>query len=766
MKKHFAKAFSLLVTALLLINMLPLSVIAAESESEAVGSASVPDSVYVKQQESNTCTLAAATNMIRARFYLSDSDNWQYATESAIKPFAWSNGLNGEFTYYQNDDSVHVSIGKVNGMAVSALKWLLDNHPEGVVIYSSGPYTHAVMVTDYDGDTFYCVDSDRNQYLTLGRIPLASTYILGQYGSQDSILANIDQYWVISNYNIASTILPPANPWFDIGNQNNIFVKGGSLTFWFGADNATEYYIGIDHEGERFLTQQISYGQSIRFDTTGFYNAYISAVNKKGYVDSGKVYFYVFDPRDIGQDFYARISTVDGKYRIGVNNDGSVTAQPKSESDHQIWHFSMNDDRSYRIVNKATQGDLNISDGTSVYDRALNAFAGSYSANSNLWYLRQRPNGFAIASKLNSCSSADTRTTPLRNRQTDDSDYQTFIIDYIGIEPAETRTLGGHAYEYFPLTTTWEQAERFCEQRGGHLATIANADENEFVFNYANSFDRDYLWLGATNYQEDVWSWVSGESFSYANWDLNQPDNHLHKEFYLNMFVKQSNGGKWNDLLSADEYNNYSFGFICEYDDFDETLFTLQKTDFHNNKRYEYFSDNVSWQTAKTVCEKKGGHLVVIDDEEENAFVTLLSGGNIWLGITDIADESEWITVTGNPISYSNWAQNQPDNSSLYEHYGEMYTDGRWNDNRNYRVKGFVCEYDTIYDIGDVNLDGRIDIRDVTAIQRHIAEVEPLSGPALALADTNGDGFVNIDDATLLQMYLAEFDVVPGNQPA
>ncbi len=59
--------------------------------------------------------------------------------------------------------------------------------------------------------------------------------------------------------------------------------------------------------------------------------------------------------------------------------------------------------------------------------------------------------------------------------------------------------------------------------------------------------------------------------------------------------------------------------------------------------------------------------------------------------------------------------------------------------------------------LGDANLDGRVTICDVTAIQRHIAEIEPLSEQALALADTNGDGEIDIADATLIQMYLAEF---------
>ena len=64
--------------------------------------------------------------------------------------------------------------------------------------------------------------------------------------------------------------------------------------------------------------------------------------------------------------------------------------------------------------------------------------------------------------------------------------------------------------------------------------------------------------------------------------------------------------------------------------------------------------------------------------------------------------------------------------------------------------------------IGDTNLDGRIDIRDVTAIQRHIAELDMFTEEQLAAADTNGDGKVDITDATHLQMYLAEYDVQLG----
>ena len=61
--------------------------------------------------------------------------------------------------------------------------------------------------------------------------------------------------------------------------------------------------------------------------------------------------------------------------------------------------------------------------------------------------------------------------------------------------------------------------------------------------------------------------------------------------------------------------------------------------------------------------------------------------------------------------------------------------------------------------LGDANGDSYVNINDVTAIQRHLAELEQLEGIYLYASDTNQDGVVDISDATALQMYLAEYDI-------
>lgn len=57
--------------------------------------------------------------------------------------------------------------------------------------------------------------------------------------------------------------------------------------------------------------------------------------------------------------------------------------------------------------------------------------------------------------------------------------------------------------------------------------------------------------------------------------------------------------------------------------------------------------------------------------------------------------------------------------------------------------------------LGDVDQNGVINIKDVTTIQKHIANVLELSGGAKKNADFNQDGVINVNDATAVQKHIA-----------
>lgn len=64
-------------------------------------------------------------------------------------------------------------------------------------------------------------------------------------------------------------------------------------------------------------------------------------------------------------------------------------------------------------------------------------------------------------------------------------------------------------------------------------------------------------------------------------------------------------------------------------------------------------------------------------------------------------------------------------------------------------------DVESIYNLGDVNMDNIISVRDATMIQFHIAKISSLSTQQLKLADTNQDGKVDVNDITAVQKKIA-----------
>lgn len=158
--------------------------------------------------------------------------------------------------------------------------------------------------------------------------------------------------------------------------------------------------------------------------------------------------------------------------------------------------------------------------------------------------------------------------------------YEKYVVDadFEGTEQFMTSM-----YKVFDINMTWQEAEDYCEKLGGHLATIADAAEQAFVEKLAVDFGRyENYWIGGYYLpDENAWKWVTGEKFSYTNWDQRQPDNNTGNEYYLRMVNQDlvysdwnAHTGKWDD--TANEADGESgdaplrtFGFICEWSDLD-----------------------------------------------------------------------------------------------------------------------------------------------------------------------------------------------------
>lgn len=338
------------------------------------------------------------------------------------------------------------------------------------------------------------------------------------------------------------------------------------------------------------------------------------------------------------------------------------------------------------------------------------------------------------------------------------------IANYNSLAPLASIEYNGHTYEFYNHAYTWYEAYLACEKLGGHLVTITSPEENKKVVDLVNGACST-VWIGSTKFSSSNWYWVNSEPYTENNfWASGEPNNTSGNEFFINLYTSDANSGKWNDVIGNTENIK---GFVCEYDDnviADD--YKPSQTVEYNGYRYELFDYSVDWQTAKRICEKKGGTLADITNAEQQEFIWNFtkqgSKAEYWIGLTDIKDGGVWKWVTGSDSSYNNWKPGTPDYDLGVESYGLIkQDDGTWNDLKGfsyaYHSIGFICKT-PLHKIGDTNLDGYITISDVTAIQRHLAELAIFTDEQLAAADTNGDRKVDIDDATHLQKYLAEFD--------
>lgn len=126
---------------------------------------------------------------------------------------------------------------------------------------------------------------------------------------------------------------------------------------------------------------------------------------------------------------------------------------------------------------------------------------------------------------------------------------------------------------------------------------------------------------------------------------------------------------------------------------------------------YKAFMENVSWHAAKKRCEDMGGHLVIITDAKEEAFVGRLAADprlslgkadgksdGFWLGATDERQEGHWVWVTGEPVAYANWKAGQPNNKNNEEHCAMLWVpEMKWVDQPAVSKQHdtyFICEWE------------------------------------------------------------------------
>ncbi len=100
---------------------------------------------------------------------------------------------------------------------------------------------------------------------------------------------------------------------------------------------------------------------------------------------------------------------------------------------------------------------------------------------------------------------------------------------------------------------------------------------------------------------------------------------------------------------------------------------------------YKLQPDCPGWLSCEATAVSEGGHLVTINDANEQDWLVTTFGSTdyFWIGYTDKDAEGSWVWISGEPTTYTNWASGEPSNSGGVENYALMNWSsppGLWND--------------------------------------------------------------------------------------
>lgn len=425
---------------------------------------------------------------------------------------------------------------------------------------------------------------------------------------------------------------------------------------------------------------------------------------------------------DIGTDFYASITHIASWNHLTVESNDNVDICSDTNFDNQYWKFYRQYDGSYKIVSAKNDKCLDVAGGSSQDGANIGVYS-SNDTDAQRWYIYKCKNGYQFKPKCSNC------------------------------------VMEMNAWNFY------QGVNLVC-------GTKDNSDAEIFAINF-----RDFNDIADTtlNYSQNngvvTFSWITAKGASKCNIKIYNGNSATGEDAPINLWNVQNNQtsinlGEGTFTAVLQTYNAIHDYHLCKPITISTYVrnFVPVKTLYNFGHKYELFDTPVSWETAKKVCENKGGHLAVITSQsEQNTINELISSGKLTyynIGATNINNINEWQWVTNEKMIYTNWAVGEPNNVGNIERYLSVFNTenylGQWNDTTNSSTSGisngFICEYENI--LGDINSDGKISVNDVTELQMYISQSKDFSDEQKMLADYNQDGIIDVLDVTDIQQLI------------
>jgi hypothetical protein len=124
----------------------------------------------------------------------------------------------------------------------------------------------------------------------------------------------------------------------------------------------------------------------------------------------------------------------------------------------------------------------------------------------------------------------------------------------------------GHTY-YLLNSDTWFNSEAAAVSMGGHLVTVNDAAENNFLLTTFSNYGGELrsLWTGLNDFaHEGTFVWSSGQTAAYRNWEAGQPDDgggFYPTEDFVHIWPSPGprSPGQWNDYIDSATFPDMNF---------------------------------------------------------------------------------------------------------------------------------------------------------------------------------------------------------------
>ena len=227
---------------------------------------------------------------------------------------------------------------------------------------------------------------------------------------------------------------------------------------------------------------------------------------------------------------------------------------------------------------------------------------------------------------------------------------------------------------------TWEEAQANARAFGGDLVTINNQEENIWITQNIKSLseeDESKYWIGLENdrsaneWQNQNWEWISGDKSEYRFWHKDEPwigD----KEPYAFINIPEervdyeNNIGVWVPFGSYTDYETGVFHGVG-------TGLGIAEIPFIRRDDSAYvIVEGPTWEEAEANANALGGHLVTINDAEENQWIatefskskyyydgdsSINDHTHFWLGASDDAKEGSWEWASGQEWTFDGFSR-------------------------------------------------------------------------------------------------------------